>query len=745
MRILAKLGALVGFAVAAVAAGVLAAATLVPLAVVGSQGVNGTLGAYFAMPDYLQIGSPQQISTMYAQDGHGHNVAIARFYSQDRAMVTSAQIGQIVKDAAIDTEDPRFYSEGGVDLIGTVRATLSTALGHGDNVQGGSTITQQYVKNVLVQQCVELPTQKQVDACYLKASGITPQRKLQEIRYASALDRSYTKSQVLTGYLNIVGLGGNVYGVQAGAEYYFGVDAAHLSIPQAATLVAILNNPNNLRIDEPNDPYNGSKNHYAATLDRRNYVLQRMLVHKSITEAEYDAALKTPITPKITQQSSGCATAAKYDAAYYCSYVRSTLLADPSFGKTAADRVQKLDTDGLKIYTPLRLDLQRQAQSALSAYVPAHTAGVNIGGANVTVKPGSGQIVTMVQNTRYSDVGGPGATSVNYSTDQAYGGSIGFQTGSTFKAFSLVEWLKEGHHLNDYVSTGQKVFPFADFHNSCENIGNSVWNVSNAEGDNPPAVMSVEQATAQSINSAFAKMGEQLDLCAIANDAKAMGVHLAATNGTFQEYPSMILGVNEISPLTMASAYAGFADHGVVCTPVAVSKIVDASGHGVGFTHTKCHQAIPANIANTVEYALRAVLQPGGTGATANPGGGTPIFAKTGTTDGDQQNWIVASTTNYTNAIWVGNAVGQVNLDKFPLLQGTTGYTVKFGIAHQILGVLDAALGGGPLAGPDQNLVGAVAPPPAVHGPAKPGKPTTPKSPTAPQQPGKPGKGKHGG
>ena len=741
MRFLTKFGALIGFVVAAAVAGVLAAATLVPLAVVSSQGVDGALGAYTAMPDYLRIDQPQQISTMYAQDGRGHDVAIASFYSQDRSAVTADKIAQTVKDAAIDTEDPRFYDEGGVDLIGTIRATLSTALGHGDNVQGGSTITQQYVKNVLVQQCVELPTEKAVDACYQKAIEVTPQRKLQEIRYASAVDRSYSKSEVLTGYPNIVGLGGSVYGVEAGARYYFGTTAKNLTIPQAATLVAILNNPNNLRIDQPDDPDNGAANHYAATLERRDYVLERMLVHHSITQAEYEAAVKTPIAPKITEQVSGCATAEKYHAAYYCSYVRSVLLADPAFGKTSADRVTKLDTAGLKIYTPLRLDLQSQAQAALSAFVPAHAAGANIGGANVTVKPGTGQVITMVQNTRYSAMGGPGATSVNYSTDQAEGGSIGFQTGSTFKAFDLVEWLKEGHHLNDYVTTGEKTFTFGEFHNSCLNIGNDVWPVGNAEGDNPPPSMTVLQATAQSINTAFANMGKQLDLCAVKQDAEALGVHLAATNGTFQQYPSMLIGVNEIAPLTMATAYAAFADHGRVCTPVAVTSIVDASGRKVGFTGTSCHQAIAPNIADTVEYALRSVLEPGGTAATARPADATPMFGKTGTTDGDQQNWLIAGTTNYMNAIWVGNAVGQVNLDKFPLLQGTTGYTVKFGIGHQILTALNGAFGGAALAEPDQNLVGVVhhfAPPK----PAKPSKPTPakPSKPTAPKPPSHPGR-----
>jgi membrane peptidoglycan carboxypeptidase len=255
--------------------------------------------------------------------------------------------------------------------------------------------------------------------------------------------------------------------------------------------------------------------------------------------------------------------------------------------------------------------------------------------------------------------------------------------------------------------------------------------------------MTVAQATAQSINTAFAQMGKQLDLCGIANDAKAMGIHVGQTRGHLSEFPSMILGVNDIAPLTMATAYAGFADSGKVCTPVAVTRIIGAGNRNVPFTGTHCHQAIAPNLANTVEYALRAVLQPGGTGATANPNDGVPMFAKTGTTDSDVENWLVGGSTNYMSAIWEGNEQGQVGLLHFPLLQGTTGYTAKFSIAHQLFAALNPALGGGALPGPDPAMVGAVqhlapaGPPvhgkaPAPHKAPAPSKPTAPTAPTAP-------------
>jgi membrane peptidoglycan carboxypeptidase len=292
---------------------------------------------------------------------------------------------------------------------------------------------------------------------------------------------------------------------------------------------------------------------------------------------------------------------------------------------------------------------------------------------------------------------------VNYSTDEAFGGSSGFQTGSTFKAFTLAEWLATGHTLNQYVSSNQHVFPFSEFTNSCEDIGRGIWDVAN--DTNFRGSYSVLDATAQSINTVFARMGTRLDLCKIANLAKAMGIHTA--NGTpLTEYPSMILGVNELSPLDLASAYAGFADNGVVCTPVAITKVTTASGTSITPTPTSCTRGVQPNVAATVDYALRFVLTGNGTAKSANPYDGIPKFAKTGTTDSDIQNWLVTSTTKYTNATWVGNVSGNIPLGHKALLGRANGYNAKFHIGKTLMKYLDARYGGNQLPKPDQAMVG---------------------------------------
>lgn len=710
MRALRWTGALTTFVAMSGLAGLLVAVAVTPAVAFAGEGASGAVSFFEDLPSYLDIQTPQQVSSVYATKD-GQQVKIASFYAENRTDVASNAMAESLKRAAIDTEDPRFEDEGGIDVLGTVRGVAATVVG-GD-VQGGSSITQQYVKNVLVQQCEELTgataaaTQAKVAACYQDAAGVTPQRKLQEMRYAIAVDKKYSKDQILTGYLNLVGLGGRVYGAEAGAEYYFGVHAKDLSLPQSATLVAILNNPANLRIDEPDDKDNGAANGYAATKTRRDYVLQRMYVHHDISKAQLDQAKATPVTPQITDTANGCSAAASaYDAGYFCDYVRDQVLQDPAFGKTAAQRIETLDTKGLEIHTSLDLDLQAQAQSALSSYVPSTMDGVDLGGTNVTVEPGTGRVLSMVQNTTYtqSDNAGPGATAIDYNADTAYGNSGGFQTGSTYKVFTLAEWLASGHTLSESVPTGEHLFQQSEFTNSCEALGGSPWPVSNAEA--VPASMSVQAATSESINTAFGAMAKQLDLCKIKDLAQAMGIHQADGSAPASN-PASVLGTNPLSPIDLAEAYAGFANGGVVCSPTVIDSVREADGTTITPTPSTCTRGVSAEVAGTVDYALQGVLTGDGTAAAANPGDSTPKFAKTGTTDADTQNWLVTSSTKYTNATWVGNVRGLVGLANTPFPHGTTGYSAKFGVGRSMMSWLDQRYGGGALPEPDPAMIGS--------------------------------------
>jgi len=739
--------ALAGFVALSGLAGVLAAAAVTPAVALTGSAADSTISVFDGLPEYIKVEPLAQASTMYALS-NGQQVPIASFYSQNRVEVGWDGISQNLKDAAIATEDPRFYEHGGVDVTGTVRGAVLTALHK--SVQGGSSITQQYVKNILVQRCENKqpdPTasdavqKKQLtiyEACYDDATKVDPSRKLKEMRYAIGLEKEYSKNDILQSYLNIALFGGRVYGVQSAAEYYFGVAAKDVNIQQAATLIAILNNPDNLRIDRPDDKENGAANGYKETLDRRNYVLDRMFANGKITKEEHDAARATKVEPKITPTQNGCMTAQQYNAAFFCDYVERTIEKNPIFGKTEDDRSNFLTRGGLKIYTTLNLDLQSQAQAAVSAYIPPADPRLDLGSSNVSVEVGTGRVVTMVQNRPYDNTANPApaTTAVNYNTDYDYGGSEGFQTGSAYKVFDLLEWLQEGHSLYQTVSGSQHVFPQTQFHASdpCNDIGGAPWNVSNDEGESVTAT-TVMNATAQSINTVFAKMATQLDLCGIKQRAQDLLVHGAdeAAN-PFMANPSAVLGTNYIAPITMATAYAGLANNGVACSPIAIDKIVDADGAEHAVPKTACSPTpIDPQVAAAAIYALQGVLRGGGTASSANPGDGIPIFGKTGTTDNSVENWLVTSTTKVAQATWVGNVQGGVAL-RSQSFQGIGGGNVKFSIVKRIQTALNAAYGGGAFPSPSGKFTTApVAPKP----PTAPGAPTAP----APGAGGNPGNG----
>lgn len=733
--------ALIGFVALSAVAGILAAAAVTPAVALTGSAADSTISVFDGLPEYVKVEPLAQASTMYATY-NGQQVPIATFYSQNRIEVGWDAISQNLKDAAIATEDPRFYEHGGVDVTGTLRGAVLTALHK--SVQGGSSITQQYVKNILVQRCenkqpdptasdaVQKKQYAAYQACYDDATKVDPVRKLKEMRYAIGLEKEYSKNDILQSYLNIALFGGRVYGVQSASEYYFGVSAKDISLAQAATLVAILNNPDNLRIDQPDSKDNGAANGYAQTLARRNYVLDRMLVNGKITKEEHDAAVATKVEPKITAMQNGCMTAQQYNAAFFCDYVERTIEQDPTFGKTDDERSSFLTRGGLKIYTTLNLDLQHQAQEAVSSYIPPTSPSLDLGSSNVSVEVGTGRVVTMVQNRPYDNTAAPapGTTAVNYNTDYKDGGSEGFQTGSSYKAFDLLEWLKEGHSLYETVNGSQHLFPQTAFHESdpCNDIGGAPWPVANDEGESVSAT-TVMNATAASINSIFAMMATKMDLCGIKERAQDLLVHGAdEQTNPFRANPSSVLGTNYISPITMATAYAGIANNGKACSPVAIDRIVNADGTEHAVPKTQCSTTpIDPGVAAAAIYALQGVLRGGGTAASANPGDGVPIFGKTGTTDNSVENWLVTSTTKIAQATWVGNISGGVAL-RSQSFQGIGGGNVKFSIVKRIQAALDAAYGGSAFPAPPAKYVGVPAAP-------------KPKAPTAPANPAQPGAG----
>ncbi len=737
-------GGLVGLVAASVGVAMLVVAGVTPaLATVGIA-ASGTIGMFENLPGYLEIDELSEKSNIYATASDGSPVLLASFYDQNRVEVGWDSVNQYVKDAAIAAEDPRYYDHGGVDLQGTIRAAVTTAAG--GNTQGGSSIAQQYVKNVRVQECeaeahvaaVADLTEEEAEAltfderlvlveaekveCYEQATesagsaGI--ERKLKEMRLAIGVEKRYSKSEILLGYLNIAGFGGTVYGIEAAANYYYSTTAAALTLAQAASLLAIVNNPAEFQLDRPENEANGAANGYARNKERRDYILFHMLDEKKITQEEYDAAIATPITPAIQEPSTGCQTAA--DSAYFCDYVKNILLTDPTFGEDDETRMRNFRRGGYDVYTTLDPDLQAAAVGAIAQHVPQTYPGWDVGGVISSVEVGTGRVLAMAQNKVYSQdpkvlETGPQYTSVNYNTDFTQGGSSGFQPGSTYKVFTLAQWLNEGHALNERVDSKPKA-NWGVFNDSCNgpiNTNSENWNPKN-DANEAGANYSALESTIGSINTGFIGMAKLLDLCGIRKTAEAFGMH-RADGDPLQQGPSSVLGTNEVAPLSLAIAFAGIANNGVACSPIAIDRIVDREGNEVAVPTSTCSPAVSPEVAAAMHYAMQAVMA-SGTGSSSNSGVRpyVPLIGKTGTTDGNKDTWMAGASSKVATVAGVVSLIGDANQRGISFDSGTAA-TARHRMWPMVMSVAAAKYGGDAFSviGPTQP-VAARAPVPGV-------------------------------
>jgi membrane peptidoglycan carboxypeptidase len=677
-----------------VVAGILVTALAVPAVSLTGATVSRSVGLFEDLPSTLDIGALAQKSEIYSTNTDGSNTLLATVFDQNRQEVGWDEIAPSVKDAVVSTEDPRFYEHHGVDLASTFRAALSN-LTSGGVESGASTITMQYVKNILVQRAEALDNEQEREKAYEKATQESLDRKLAEMRLAIGLEKRYSKDQILLGYLNIANFGGSVYGIEAAANYYYGTTAAQLSVAQAASLIATVNEPNGLRIDDPaNIPANEA---------RRNVdVLASMLKHHSITQAQYDEAIATPVAPVITDPSTGCQTAAD-GAAYFCDYVTWIVKNDPTFGATADERWANFKTGGFQIYTTLNSQLQKSAHETMTEYVPSSSEDLDLGSTIVTVEPGTGRVLAMAQNTNYvaGATDDPGSTSLNYNTDQGYGGSTGFQVGSTYKVFTLAEWLKQGHTLGERINGNPQTFDRSDFTNSCVDVSGPPYSPKNDSGSRPGTV-SVQGALTNSVNNAFVAMAEELDLCQIRNTAQSLGVH-RADGGELGSNLADVLGTQTIAPITMAAAYAGIAANGLFCSPIAIDKILDASGNQLQAPQANCTQALDPAVASTLAYAMKGPIQ-SGTATASNPYDDVEHIGKTGTTDNEKDTWMIGASTKAATAVWVGNVTGDVSMTDVTT-NDYAGYTVRHRIWRSVMTANDEVLGGTDFPEPDDELL----------------------------------------
>lgn len=698
MRATRRLGSVLTLLVAMLATamvmGLLAAGLLIPA--VGSVGIasNKSIDLFNGLPSTFAMNPLAQQSRILASDGS----TIATPFNENRIVVPLSKVAPIMRKAQVAIEDERFYQHGGIDPKGLVRALASNAQGGG--TQGASTLTQQYVKVALQNQALSAGNATAAKNAVAREGLQGYVRKLQELKYATALEEKYSKDQILDGYLNIVYYGDQQYGIEAAAQHYFSVHASQLNLPEAALLAGVVNQPTAF------DPVTNPKDSEA----RRNIVLQKMYQQKIITFKEYSDASIIPVSKMLKLKNiSGNCSASKYP--YFCNYVTNWLLAQPALGKDRTARSAALKSGGLTIKTTFQPNMAAIINAQLRKQIPEKNRfGIN--GSGVVIQPGTGYVLGMGQTTKFSNSPGVGQSAINFNAPPDLGGSqTGFDFGSAAKLFAIVTALEQNASPNDTINVppqDQKVgsqvassFSFKPFRGPCYSGGAKYFQIAN-DFPVPAGPMTYARATAWSVNTAFTELVSNIGMCNVLATMKKMG--LTADGGQLRNItPSgIILGTNGVAPVNLANAYATVAAGGMYCPPRPVISITDGNGKAVKLGAPACKRVMSQTVAAKTTKIFEAVLNPNDPKATANASalaGGRPAAGKTGTETGARNIWFVGYTPQLATAVWVGHGSGNPRDIKYVTLGGKyyDGFVFGGDVPAPIWkGIMDSALKGKP-------------------------------------------------
>jgi penicillin-binding protein 1A len=534
--------------------------------------------------------------------------------TEDRVVLTPDQMTQDVRDAVVAIEDRRFYEHSGVDLRSILRAA-AVDISHGRFAEGGSTITQQLVKNLYT------------------GDAQTLRRKVEEAALAMQMEQRFTKDDILTLYLNTVYFGEGAYGIEAAAETYFALHASELDLSQSATLAGLITSPNHF------DPFVRP----ASAEGRRNVVLRIMRQMGTITAAEHRRAVHEPIRVRRDGEE------ARFPYPYFIDYFKRWFLSNPAFGATYDDRYKLLFTGGLRITTTLDPDVQAAAQQAVSSvlsYPGDPDAAVTV------LDPRTGYVRAMVGGKDNEYWSNTGAGRVNLATGA---GGSGRQTGSAFKVFALVAALEHGYSADTtFAAPASITLPLP---------GGGSWSVTNADGSGYGTI-SLRTATEESVNTVYAQLVQQLGPDTVVRTAKTMGMRCCTSvgdpKGPLLAVDSAVLGSNEANTLEMASAYGTLATGGRHVDPVPVESVVAPDGTILWQASPEPTQVVAPEVAAAANDILHDVVLYG-TGTAANLG--RPQIGKTGTDDNHDNAWFVGAVPQLSAAVWVGYHEGQIPME----------------------------------------------------------------------------------
>ena len=551
------------------------------------------------LPAALELNELSQRSVVYDRNG---GVLAVLHREENRSPITLDQVPPHVIQAILDVEDDGFYDHNGVNVRSIFRAALANAEA-GGVTQGGSTITQQLVKQSL----------------------LTPERdigrKAKEAVLALRLEQQMTKDQILERYLNTVYLGNGAYGLQAAAETYWGKQASELTIEEGALLAGAIRNPS---------LYDTFKRPELAR-QRRDMALDRMVVRNHLTADQAQLLKQVPIPSQTVPRPKGAND-------YFVEEVEQRLLDDARLGETRTERYNAIFKGGLRIETTFDPKLQEMAERHVAAKIPDTKGRYNA--ALVSIEPSTGAVRAMVAGKDY-------ATS-QYNLATGRGGS-GRQPGSSFKPVVLAAAFEKGIGPEDTIGGAE---PCRVRIKGVEPNPYEPGNYEGSKGSNGP----ISSATAKSLNCAFVRLGLALDddpfksMDTVAATARRLGIPIPE-DGRYG--PSISLGAKEATPLQMASVYATFANDGVRQEPYFVERVLDRHGNEVLKGMGEGKRVLDANIARAITSVLRKVVD-GGTGTRARQRDRV-VAGKTGTSQEWRDAWFVGYTRELATAVWMGN------------------------------------------------------------------------------------------
>ncbi|MGW1061940.1 transglycosylase domain-containing protein [Micromonospora rubida] len=635
-----RLDKLMTIVIAGVLAGLALAVAALPAALVLGIGVRGLTEPWSELPASLRTPPTAQRSTLYANDG---TTLITSFYTEDRVDVPLSEVAAVMGQAIVAAEDVRFYQHRGVDARGVVRAF--TANQRDGTRQGASTLTMQYVRNVLASDPALTEEER------AKATEITLARKLKEMRYALALEQKLSKEQILAGYLNIAYFGAGAYGVGAASKRYFSKPPAKLTLAEAALLAGLVRSPNT------DDPINGDAD---AALARRAYVLDRLVETGQVAPDVAAAAQAEPLTLKPSTTPNDCAAVPKghEDWGFFCDWFTRWWNEQPAFGATVDERQRTLRRGGFRVVSSLDPAVQRTATEEVRKVYDVNDRRA---APTAVVQPGTGRVLAMTVNRNYGVAENPTGWKNRPNTVNqlvAGGGAItGYQAGSTFKLFTLLAALEAGLPLDTgFDSPSRIVTRFQTAGDSANCDGR--WCPVNADPVGMDGHRTMWDAFGLSVNTYFAWLTERVGADRVVEMAERLGIRFRAESDAqmarygAREWGPFTLGVTATTPLDLAGAYAAVAAEGRWCAPMPVLSITDGGGRAAAAGRPDCRQVLDVDVARGAADAARCPVGDqsmyrrcsGGTAADLRSRLGRPVAGKTGSSDGNGTETVVAFT-----------------------------------------------------------------------------------------------------